>query len=100
MALADEFVLISAVLSEFTPSADIGRVELKGGGAERRVVTVATRTPGQLIGRRGATADAIRAALAQRFADDLLQLNILEMPEDLPPGRGLADGPGNAYPPL
>ncbi len=100
MARADEFAWISAVLSEFTPGADIGRVELKGGGVEGCVVTVATRTPGQLIGRRGATADAIRATLAQRFGDDRLQLNILEIPEDPPPGRGLADGPGDAFPPL
>ncbi len=100
MVRADEFAWISAVLSEFTPGADIGRVELKGGGAERRVVTVATRTPGELIGRRGATADAIRAALAQRFADERLQLNILEIPEDPPPSRGPADGPGSAFPPL
>lgn len=99
MARADEFAWVSAVLSELTPDADIGRIELKGDGAAKRVVTVATRTPGRLIGRRGATADAVRAVLAERFSDDQLQLNIMEMPDDPPPDRGHGDGPGDAYPP-
>ena len=95
MARADEFGWISAVLSEFAPNADIGRIELKDGGAGSRLVTVATRTPGRLIGRRGATSDAVRSALAERFADSRLQLIIMEIRDDLPPDGG-ADGPGDA----
>jgi predicted RNA-binding protein YlqC (UPF0109 family) len=48
-------------------------------------VDVSTPEPGRFIGRRGATADEVRAALADLLGDPDLQLNIVEVSEEGPP---------------
>ena len=48
-------------------------------------VDIVTAQPGRVIGRRGATADQIRSALATLLDDPALQLNIQEAPFEPPP---------------
>ncbi len=98
MATADAFGRISAVLSVLVPDAEISGIELDEGDGRRLVVILWTPAPGRLTGRRGTTADALRAALAERLGDDQLQLKIAETPRSLPdaPPSG---GPGVMYPP-
>ncbi len=70
MATPDEFEVIGAVLSEFSPAhVEIRGIELRAGGDTRRVVTVRTLNPMPLIGPRGTTADALRRAMAERLGD-------------------------------
>ena len=100
MTSPGEFAQVGAVLAELAPpDADIRLLEVRQGEAGRRLVTVQTRTAIQLIGRRGATADALRAALAERLGDERLQLTILEAPDDLPPDQRPPGGPSTVYPP-
>ncbi len=100
MAAPGEFAEVSAVLAELAPpDADIRALEVRQGDAGRRIVTVQTRTAIRLMGRRGTTADALRAALAEHLDDEHLQLNILEAPDDLPPDQRPPEGPSAMYPP-
>lgn len=99
MASVDEFGQVIAVLSKLIPEADVRGVELRRGSTDRQIVTVQTRTPGRVIGRRGTTADAVRLALAERLGDAQLQLNIVEARDDPDPDRRPPDGPGLMYPP-
>jgi ribosomal protein S3 len=73
------------VLAETTPdNTDLSSIDLETVDG-RNVVTVRTRTPGLLIGRRGATADTIRAAMAERLRDPALQVNVSEVRPPEPP---------------
>lgn len=99
MATADAFGRISAVLSVLVPDAELTGIGLDEGDGRCRVVTLWTRAPGRLVGRRGATADGLRAALAERLEDDRLKLIIRETPEPLPPDPRPPEGPGVMYPP-
>ena len=99
MAAPGEFAEVSAVLAELAPpDAEILALEVRQVGAGHRIVTVQTRTAIRLIGRHGATADALRAALAERLDDARLQLNVLEAPDDLPPDQRPPEGPSTMYP--
>jgi ribosomal protein S3 len=99
MATADEFVRVSALLSQLVPDADIGGIELKGGGDAQHNIIVHTREARRMIGSGGRTIQGLRDALAKLFADDLLTLSITEIPEEPPPDERPPDGPGVMYPP-
>jgi ribosomal protein S3 len=99
VAALDEFAQVITVLSELTPEADIGGVELKQRDGGRHIVIVQTQTPGRVIGRHGTIAEAVRAALAERLGDAGLQLNIVEARDDPDPDRPPPAGPGRMYPP-
>jgi predicted RNA-binding protein YlqC (UPF0109 family) len=88
---AKEFRLVAEVLLDHVPDGtDISAIELTFPDGHWRVC-VRTLTPGHVIGRRGATADAVRAAIAEQLGDSRLQLNIVEAggpaaPPPAPPG--------------
>ena len=93
MAGADEFrIVVETLLEGVAADTDIASVEITRAGARRRV-DVRTRTPGRVIGRRGATADAIRSSMAERLGDPQLQMNIVEVvdDDDPPPDRPAGD---------
>ncbi|MGH9278870.1 MAG: hypothetical protein ACRD12_12300 [Acidimicrobiales bacterium] len=79
MATAEEFGRVTTALAQHAPTADIGRITLVWRDGGHCDVTVETRTVGRVIGRGGATADAARATLAERFDDEQLRLLIVEM---------------------
>src|SRR3954447_3981848 len=80
MTRADEFRSVTEILLNHVPDGtDISAIDLTFPDGHWRV-RVRTTTPGQVIGRRGATADAIRAAMAEQLDDPRLQLNIEEAP--------------------
>jgi predicted RNA-binding protein YlqC (UPF0109 family) len=85
---AEEFRSVADVLLDRVPAeTDISSVGL-GFPDGHWLVRVRTRTPGRVIGRRGATADALRSALAEKLGDPGLRLNIEEAggPGEPPPG--------------
>jgi ribosomal protein S3 len=85
MATADEVALVAAVLARAVPAgADVGAIGVRwiDGGLQ---VAVTTSDPGRLIGRRGATADAIRQALADEFGGVDVQLEVHEAQGPPPP---------------
>jgi len=92
MPKPDEYAEVVAVLSESVrESADLSMIELDVTDIGR-VVTVRTRTPGALIGRRGATADALRTKLADELGDPALRLNLIgEPPGQSPEQSGLRE---------
>jgi ribosomal protein S3 len=63
------------------PGVDVERLDIDGG---RGVVTVWTRHPGLLIGRRGTTADSIRASLGEALGIASARLNIVEFRDEAP----------------
>ncbi len=78
MAGAEEFRLVAEILLDHVPDGtDISAIELTIPDGQW-MVCVRTLTPGHVIGRRGATADALRAAIAERLGEPHLQLNIVE----------------------
>jgi ribosomal protein S3 len=83
--------LVAEVLLDHVPDGtDISAIELTLPGGHWRVC-VRTQTPGHVIGRRGSTADAVRAAIAEHLGDPHLQFNIVEAggpgaPPPAPPG--------------
>ena len=80
VAGADDFrIVVETLLEHVAADTDIAAVEMTRSG-ERWRVDVRTRTPGRVIGRRGATADAVRASMAERLGDPHLQVNIAEVP--------------------
>ncbi len=84
----EEFRSVAEILLDRVPAqTDIASVELAFPD-DHWQVRVRTRTPRRLIGRRGANADAIRSALAERLGDARLTLTILEAggPGERPPG--------------
>ena len=88
MASREEFRAVADILLNHVPEeTDVSAVDLTFPDAHWRV-RVRTTTPGRVIGRRGATADAIRAAMAAHLGDPRLQLNIEEggAPGAPPPG--------------
>ena len=88
MACLEEFRSVAEILLDHVPAeTDISSVELVF-PESRWQVRVRTRTPGLVIGRRGARADAIRSAMAEKLRDVSLQLNIEEAggPGEPPPG--------------
>jgi predicted RNA-binding protein YlqC (UPF0109 family) len=90
---AKEFHLVAEVLLGHVPDGtDISAIRLTFSDGHWRVC-LQTRTPGRVIGRRGATADAIRAALAEQLDDSRLQVNIEEAggPGAPPPGPPTGD---------
>jgi predicted RNA-binding protein YlqC (UPF0109 family) len=67
-------------------------------------IFLTTPEPGRFIGRRGATADALRARLTMELARDV-QLNIVESPPQAPPfeppsGVRVPRPPGPGMPPI
>jgi ribosomal protein S3 len=85
MATADEVASVATVLARAVPAgADVGAIGVRwiDGGLQ---VAVTTSDPGRLIGRRGATADAIRQALADEFGGVEVQLVVHEAEETPPP---------------
>jgi ribosomal protein S3 len=85
---AEEFRSVTEILLDGVPAeTDIASVELAYPDSHW-MVRVRTRTPGRVIGRRGATADALRSAMAEKLDDGRLQLNIEEAggPGDPPSG--------------
>jgi hypothetical protein len=85
---AEDFRSVADVLLDGVPAdTDISSVGL-GFPDGHWLVGVRTRTPGRVIGRRGATADALRAALAEELSDPQLKLDIAEAgrPGDPPAG--------------
>jgi ribosomal protein S3 len=79
VAGAKEFRLVAEILLDHVPDGtDISAIELTFPD-DHWMVCVRTLTPGHVIGRRGATADALRAAIAERLGDPRLQLNIVEV---------------------
>ena len=88
---AKEFRLVAEVLLDHVPDGtDISAIELTLPNGHWSVC-VRTLTPGRVIGRRGATADAVRAAIADQLGDPHLQLTIVEgggpgAPPPAPPG--------------
>jgi predicted RNA-binding protein YlqC (UPF0109 family) len=90
MTSSEEFASAVAVVADHVPAdADVTSLEMARTGGNWRL-TLRTSTPGRVIGRRGATADALRAALAERLGDPGLTLNIAEA---RPPGDGPAPPP-------
>lgn len=84
---AKEFRLVAEVLLDHLPDGkDISAIELTVPDGHWRV-RVRTLTPGHVIGRRGATADAVRAAIAEQLGDPRVRLDIVETggPGDPPP---------------
>lgn len=81
MATVDDYEKVVAAVAQ-AASGDLDLVAVGVGRTEAGglQVNLATREPGQLIGRRGATADAIRAALAERFGLSEAQLNVHQVP--------------------
>lgn len=78
MPSAKEFRLVAEVLLDHVPDGtDISAIELTFPDGHWRVC-VRTLTPGHVIGRRGATADAVRAAIAEQLGDRRLRLDIVE----------------------
>src|SRR3954453_17049218 len=92
MTRADEFRSVTEILLNHVPEGtDISAIDLTFPDGHWRV-RVRTTTPGQGIGRRGATADAIRAAMAQQLDDPRLQMNIEGAPGPGPPPPGPPTG--------
>jgi predicted RNA-binding protein YlqC (UPF0109 family) len=84
---AETFRSVAAILLDHVPDGtEISAIEVTSPDAHWRV-SVRTSTPGRVIGRRGATADAIRSAMAQQLHDSRLQLNIVEGPAPGDPPR-------------
>ena len=73
---ADPHALAVGAIEAHAPGADVQRLTVD---SETDVVTVWTRRPGLLIGRRGATADSIRAALCDALGSESTRLNIIEV---------------------
>jgi len=89
---AKEFRSVAQLLLDrVSDGTDISAIELTFPDAHWRVV-VRTLTPGHVIGRRGATADAIRTAMAEQLDDARLQLNIEEFRGPGAPPAGPPDG--------
>lgn len=77
--------MVADVLLDHVPDGtDISAIELTLHDGHWRVC-VRTLTPGHVIGRRGTTADAVRAAIAEQLGDTHLQLNIVEAGGPGPP---------------
>jgi ribosomal protein S3 len=77
VASAAELRLVAEVIVDHVPEdADISGIAVAEG--RRRIVTIRTATVGRVIGRGGASVQAIRDALAQRLDDPELQVNVLE----------------------
>ena len=92
MPSADEFRSVAQILLDRVPEGtDISAIELTLPDAHWRVA-VRTLTPGHVIGRRGATADAIRSAMAEQLDDARLQFTIEEVRGPGPPPAGPPDG--------
>jgi small subunit ribosomal protein S3 len=75
--------VLEALLASVPSDADIQAVGFDEGRQPPRV-DLWTATPGAIIGRRGATADAIRLAISQRLGREA-QLNIREQSPGEPP---------------
>ena len=78
---ADPHALAVGVIEVHAPGVDVQRLTVD---RDADVVTVWTRSPGRLIGRRGATADSIRAALCDALGSESTRLNIVEVATDSP----------------
>lgn len=92
MPSASEFRSVAQIVLDRVPEGtDISAIELTFPDAHWRVA-VRTLTPGHVIGRRGATADAIRTAMAEQLDDAGLQLNIEEVRGPGAPPAGPPDG--------
>jgi predicted RNA-binding protein YlqC (UPF0109 family) len=85
MTSLQEFGSAVAVVAAHVPADEITSLEMARTGRNWRL-TMRTSTPGRVIGRRGTTADALRAALAEHLGDTGLRLTIEE-------ARPLGDGP-------
>lgn len=86
MTSPQEFGTAVAVVGAHLPAdADVTSLEMARTEGNWRL-TLRTSTPGRVIGRGGATADALRAALAEHLGDPGLRLNIVE-------ARPRGDGP-------
>jgi hypothetical protein len=94
MASVDELRLIIETVENVTgPHVGLASVEVHWHDGAR-AITLRTPTPGQFIGRRGATSDAIRAALSDSLDDPGLRLNIVSTEPDDP-----SSGPGGVREP-
>ena len=93
MPTAETFRSVAEILLDHVPEGtDISAIEVTYPDAHWRVL-VRTFTPGRVIGRRGATADAIRSAMAEQLDDPRLRLEVHEAPGpgDPPPGPPAGD---------
>jgi ribosomal protein S3 len=75
--------LLVAISGSLPDDADLSAVDVESD--DDVTVVLHTRTPGLLIGRRGATADAIRSKLQDVVDDGVVRLNIREVGSDDPP---------------
>jgi hypothetical protein len=80
---AFRFARVVAALDDHAPGVQVERLDID---ASAGVVTVWTRYPGLLIGRRGATADSIRQSIRDALGIESVKLAIIEVrpqePED------------------
>jgi hypothetical protein len=84
VAHADLLKRLLIALSYSVPDeADLSALEIDA--SECLTVVLHTRTPGLLIGWRGATAEAIRAGLQAAVGERVLKLTIHDLPSDDPP---------------
>jgi ribosomal protein S3 len=68
-------------IDALVPGVDIQRLDIDGAGG---VVTVWTHHPGLLIGRRGSTADSIRASLGEALGIERVSFLIHEVRDEPP----------------
>ena len=87
---ADPQALAVGVIEVHAPGADVQRLTVD---RDTDIVTVWTRRPGLLIGRRGATADSIRAALCDALGSEATRLDIVEVVGNSPdnPSSGVRE---------
>jgi ribosomal protein S3 len=82
---APEKLVLTALGRELPDAAMVEGIRVRTFGVWVLCVTLVGSTSALLIGRRGATSDALRLALAEAADDSALQLNIREWK---PPSRG------------
>jgi ribosomal protein S3 len=78
---AARIALAASAIDAHAPGVDVERLDIDGGHG---VVTVWTRHPGLLIGRRGTTADSIRLSLGEALGLESVKLLILEVRDEPP----------------
>jgi predicted RNA-binding protein YlqC (UPF0109 family) len=85
MVTAELFRRVSAAIAVVVePDTPIDEIRIQDPPTGPLRISLTTSKPGRLIGRRGATADALRARLVDELGRDV-ELDILEAPPQAPP---------------